>query len=162
MDERTTMSPALGDWLDAVARPSDARLVEVYAEHANHPRAMMMTSPEVGRLLAMLVQATGGTRVVEVGTFVGVTATWMAGSLAPGGLLETLHDELHAQRHVVASFDERPVPDLRRRRRRCGARRQPRVRLRNHSDAERRRALAFEHRAVGDERRELQRVRSGG
>ncbi len=84
------MTEALGAWLDVIARPTDPHLVEVYAEHANHPRSMMMTHPEVGRLLAMFVHATGGTRVLEIGTFVGVSTTWMAGSLAPGGLLETL------------------------------------------------------------------------
>ncbi len=50
----------------------------------------MMTHPELGRLLAALVAATGGRTVLEVGTFVGISAAWMAGSLAPDGHLDTL------------------------------------------------------------------------
>lgn len=84
------MSATLAAWLDDISRPTDAQLVELYETHKDHPLAQMMTHPDVGRLLAMLVQATGGTRVLEVGTFVGVSTTWMAGSLSPGGLLETL------------------------------------------------------------------------
>jgi O-methyltransferase len=88
--ERTAMTDALATWLDGVSRPTDPKLVELYETHRDHPLSVMMTHPDVGRLLATLVQVTGGTRVLEVGTFVGVSATWMAASLAPGGLLETL------------------------------------------------------------------------
>jgi O-methyltransferase len=88
--DRTEMSDTLAAWLDEISRPTDAQLVELYETHKDHPLSQMMTHPDVGRLLAMLVQATGGTRVLEIGTFVGVSATWMAGSVSPGGLLETL------------------------------------------------------------------------
>lgn len=95
--ERTPLTPALAAWLDGVTAPQPGPLAELYAEHAGHPLAVMMTHPDVGRLLGLLVHATGGTRVLEVGTFVGVSATWMALALAPGGLLETLEvDDAHA------------------------------------------------------------------
>ena len=50
----------------------------------------MMTHPDLGALLEALVRATGGWAVLEVGTFVGTSAAWMARALAPGGRIDTL------------------------------------------------------------------------
>lgn len=47
-------------------------------------------NPDTGALLRTLVAATGGKRVLEVGTNLGYGALWMAGALAPGGRLETI------------------------------------------------------------------------
>ena len=45
----------------------------------------------------MLVHATGGRSVLEVGTFVGISAAWMARGLEPAGHIDTLElDETHA------------------------------------------------------------------
>jgi predicted O-methyltransferase YrrM len=87
--ERLTVDDALGAYLDGLLLPG-APLSDLYAETADDEWAMMMTHPDLGRLLAVLVRASGGRRVLEVGTFVGTSAAWMAGSLAPGGTLDTL------------------------------------------------------------------------
>ena len=50
----------------------------------------MMTHPELGALLEVLVHATGGRSVLEVGTFVGISAAWMARGLEPAGHIDTL------------------------------------------------------------------------
>lgn len=44
----------------------------------------------VGRLLAILVRATGARRVVEIGTAIGYSALWMASALPPDGELVTI------------------------------------------------------------------------
>lgn len=88
--DRTPISDALSNWLDTVQAVSEPTLIEAYETHRDHPMSIMMTHPDVGRLLTTLVHATGGTRVLEIGTFVGISATWMVGALSPGGLLETL------------------------------------------------------------------------
>ncbi len=44
----------------------------------------------VGRLLAVLVRATGARRIVEIGTAIGYSALWMASALPPGGELVTI------------------------------------------------------------------------
>ncbi len=44
----------------------------------------------VGRLLGVLVRATGARRVVEVGTAIGYSALWMASALPPDGELVTI------------------------------------------------------------------------
>ncbi len=61
-----------------------------YRAHADHPTPEMMTHPELGRLLMVLTRATGGRRVLEIGTFVGISAAWIAEGLAGEGRLDTL------------------------------------------------------------------------
>jgi predicted O-methyltransferase YrrM len=54
-------------------------------------------SPSQGKLLALLVQAMGARRVLEIGTLGGYSTIWMARALAPGGRLLTLElDPAHA------------------------------------------------------------------
>jgi len=64
--------------------PSQAAL---RAETQKLPAARMQTAPDQGALLSILVASIGARRVVEVGTFTGASALWMAAALPPGGLL---------------------------------------------------------------------------
>ena len=94
---RTDLSAEAATFVDSLHAPPPA-IADAYARFADRPDATMMTHPDVGRLLATLVEATGGTRVVEIGTFVGISTLWMAGALAPGGHLDTLEvDPTHAE-----------------------------------------------------------------
>ena len=86
---RLEITDPIAAWLDRLNGPPEA-VAHILAEYADHPRAQMMTHPDVGRLLAALVRSTGGGRLLEIGTFVGVSAVWMAGALTPGGMLDTL------------------------------------------------------------------------
>jgi caffeoyl-CoA O-methyltransferase len=67
----------------------------------------MMVGDVVGRLLAILVAATGARRVLEVGTFTGYSALSMAEALPPDGRIVTLEvDPAHAAKareHIAAS-----------------------------------------------------------
>jgi caffeoyl-CoA O-methyltransferase len=54
-------------------------------------------SPDVGRLLTLLVRTTGGKRALELGTLAGYSAIWIARGLDEGGRLTTVElDEGHA------------------------------------------------------------------
>ena len=86
---RVSVDEGLEGYLDRLLAP-DPEMAGLLAENADDPWAQMMTHPDLGRLLSILVRATGGRRVLEVGTFVGVSATWMARALAPGGHLDTI------------------------------------------------------------------------
>ena len=105
-DRRLEITDVSAAWLDRLNTPPDA-VAAILREHADHPRAQMMTHPDVGRLLATLVRITGGRRALEIGTFVGVSAVWIAGALAPDGILDTLEidDETAdiAERNVARS-----------------------------------------------------------
>lgn len=95
---RTPLSPALAAWLDGVgAVPEPVRRLQ--REMAGADGEEMMTHPDLGALLAVLVRATGGHRVLEIGTFVGTSALWMAPSLADDGHIDCLEaDAGHADR----------------------------------------------------------------
>lgn len=49
--------------------------------------ASMNIEQDQGRFLAFLVRLTGATRIVEIGTFTGMSALFLAGALPPGGRL---------------------------------------------------------------------------
>jgi predicted O-methyltransferase YrrM len=92
---------AIDEGLDAYldAQPVPEPIAARYREMARDQSAAMMTHPDLGRLLATLVTASGGRAVLEIGTFVGISAAWMAGALAPGGRIDTLEaNPAHADR----------------------------------------------------------------
>ena len=87
--DRLPIDERLSAYLDGLARvPPD--LEGLYREMEGDELAMMMTHPDLGALLEALVRATGGRAVLEIGTFVGTSAAWMARALAPGGHIDTL------------------------------------------------------------------------
>jgi predicted O-methyltransferase YrrM len=72
----------------------------------------MLTGPVEGRLLELLVFATGARRVLEIGTYSGYSALSMAAGLADGGHIDTCEiDEQHAavaRRYIErAGFSDR-------------------------------------------------------
>jgi caffeoyl-CoA O-methyltransferase len=87
--EREPVTGALGAWLDDHIVPSGP-LAEMYEQLASHPQAEMMTHPDLGRFLRVLVAATRARRVLEIGTFVGTSAIWMAEALPDDGVLDAL------------------------------------------------------------------------
>ena len=61
-------------------------------------------SPSQGRLLMLLAQLAGASRILEIGTLGGYSSIWLARALAPGGRLITLeanpkHAEVAAQQY---------------------------------------------------------------
>ena len=87
--DRVDFDARLVAYLDDVT-PIPDHIAERYRAHADHPTPEMMTHPELGRLLMVLTRATGGGRVLEIGTFVGISAAWIAEGLAPEGRLDSL------------------------------------------------------------------------
>ena len=65
-----------------------------------------------GRLLAVLVRATGARRVLEVGTLAGISAIWMGRALPPGGRLVTLEVEPRHAEVARANLDEAGLRDV--------------------------------------------------
>lgn len=91
--DRLPIDAGLSAYLDGLAElPGD--LAGLYARMEDDPDARMMTHPDLGRLLEVLVRATGGRAVLEVGTFVGTSAAWMARGLAADGRIDTLEADV--------------------------------------------------------------------
>lgn len=87
--DRLTIDDALSAHLDSLTR-IPGELAGLYREMEDDEHAMMMTHPDLGSLLEVLVRATGGRSVLEIGTFVGTSAGWMARGLEPAGHIDTL------------------------------------------------------------------------
>jgi predicted O-methyltransferase YrrM len=88
-DERLAIDAAIGAHLDGLSRVPD-EIAALAHEMDGAPDERMMTHPDLGALLEVLVRSTGGRRVLEVGTFVGTSAAWMARGLTDGGRIATL------------------------------------------------------------------------
>lgn len=87
--DRVPIDDDLSAYLDGLARIPD-EIAALHHEMDGDPDEMMMTHPDLGALLEVLVRASGGRRVLEVGTFVGTSAAWMARGLAAEGVVNTL------------------------------------------------------------------------
>jgi caffeoyl-CoA O-methyltransferase len=85
--------------------PELAQLAE--ETRATLPTPEMLTGTIEGRLLELLVFATGATRVLELGTYSGYSALSMAAALPPGGTVVTCELDpdraSFARRHIAAS-----------------------------------------------------------
>ena len=80
----------IDDYLDDCFVPGDDALDTALAssEAAGLPR--INVAPNQGKLLMLLAQAIGASRILEIGTLGGYSTIWLARGLAPGGKLITL------------------------------------------------------------------------
>ncbi len=84
------MTDELYDYVSAHANPNIDPVSEQLAATTNERFNLlsgMNIGQDQGRFLKMLVALTGAHTVVEVGTFTGMSALWMAQGLVPGGRL---------------------------------------------------------------------------
>ena len=81
---------ATQDYLRDVFGREDPLLAELRAEAARAGLPPIAVSPDVGRLLQLLVRTTAARAVLELGTLGGYSAIWVGRALAPGGRLVTV------------------------------------------------------------------------
>jgi caffeoyl-CoA O-methyltransferase len=99
---------AIEAYAEAHTTAPDAALAALAEEtRATMSAPQMLTGTTEGRLLELLVFASGARRVLELGTFTGYSALSMAAALPPGGRIDTCdvepkHIEV-AQRAIDAS-----------------------------------------------------------
>lgn len=77
----------LFDYIRGVSLRQPAILARLREETQRFPRASMLLTPEQGQFLGLLVELMGARRVIEVGTFTGYSALWMALALPEHGRL---------------------------------------------------------------------------
>jgi predicted O-methyltransferase YrrM len=68
-------------------------------------------NPDAGNLLRVLTAASGGRRVLEVGTNLGYGALWMAAGMAPDGRLDTIELDPEMVRRARENFQEAGLGD---------------------------------------------------
>ena len=88
--ETLGLSDTLTAYLRTVGTREDPDLAKLREETARHPRAQMQISPEQGQLLALLAELIGARRTLEVGTFTGYSAMWVAKAMGPSGRVVAL------------------------------------------------------------------------
>lgn len=88
--ETIGLSDKLMAYVREVGAREDQDLARLREETASHPRAQMQISLEQGQFLALLVELIGARRALEVGTFTGYSAMWVAKAMGPEGRLVAL------------------------------------------------------------------------
>lgn len=81
----TPMTDRLYDYVLSVSLREPAALEAIRADTAKLPDGEWQIAPEQGPLLALLVQLMGAKQCLEVGTFTGYSAAWVAGVLPADG-----------------------------------------------------------------------------
>jgi caffeoyl-CoA O-methyltransferase len=91
MPPLTFVSPALETYATDHSEPEPPHLASLAARTRDElgGRSGMMVGPLEGALLAQLVALTGAVNVLEIGTFTGYSALWMASALPDGGRIVT-------------------------------------------------------------------------
>ena len=84
------LPPELQDYAHRHGVREPAAVAELRVASDAHPDANFRTAPEQTQFLALLVELIGARRVLEVGTFTGYSALWMALALPPDGRVVTL------------------------------------------------------------------------
>jgi predicted O-methyltransferase YrrM len=93
-----TPSTTVASYIRDLFLPPDPQLEAALARAAAAGLRSIQVPPELGRLLTILVQATGARRVLEIGTLGGYSAIHLARALPPDGRLISLEiDDRHAQ-----------------------------------------------------------------
>jgi predicted O-methyltransferase YrrM len=94
---------AVDEWLADVLLPADAP----------EPTGGAAVSPLQGRLLELLARIAGARRILELGTFEGYSALWLARALPPGGELVTIEADPERAATARANLTGVPGVDLR-------------------------------------------------
>ena len=110
------MSPIVDEkveqYAEALTTPPTDLLARLQEEtYATTSTPLMLTGPVEGRLLELLVHASGARRVLEIGTFTGYSALSMAAALPEDGHIDTC--EIEAKHVEIARryFAESPDGD---------------------------------------------------
>ncbi|MEM1254622.1 MAG: class I SAM-dependent methyltransferase [Cyanobacteria bacterium P01_H01_bin.21] len=79
----------LYDYLLSVSLREPEILTQLRQETAQLPASNMQISPDQGQFMALLVKLMGAKKILEIGTFTGYSALWMALALPADGTLIT-------------------------------------------------------------------------
>jgi len=85
--KQTRIERRLDDYILKTGLREHPAQTALRAATAKHPRGMMQIAPTQGALMALLVQAIGARRCIEIGVFTGYSALSVALALPPDGRL---------------------------------------------------------------------------
>ncbi len=97
------MDKKLYEYMLSVSLKESGSLRRLREETSLDPMAVLQITPDQGQLLALMVKLLGAKRVLEIGTYTGYSAMWMAEALPAGGQVVTCDISVEwtdiAQRH---------------------------------------------------------------
>lgn len=108
---RADKTPSSLRYIKETFATEDALLRDIRAAANARGREGMMVGPEEGAMLAWLVKARRVGTIVEVGTFLGYSALWMARALPQGGRLHAIEKDVEVARQTQEFFDQSDVAD---------------------------------------------------
>jgi predicted O-methyltransferase YrrM len=100
---------AVEQYLSGLNRQVDIVLAEMARE--GKELALPLVDAEVGALLHVLARAANARRILEIGTAIGYSGTWLARALAPGGMLLTMEMDPGRASVARANFERAGVAD---------------------------------------------------
>jgi predicted O-methyltransferase YrrM len=100
---------AIESYLSGLNRQVDAVLADIARE--GQEQDLPLVDAEVGALLHVLARAVGARRVLEIGTAIGYSGTWLARALPAGGMLLTMEMDAARARVARANFERAGVAD---------------------------------------------------
>jgi len=104
--------PGLEEYAEAHTTPEPGHLARIARETIEaSPNAQMMIGPMQGRFMAFLVAAMRARNILEIGTFTGYSAIFMAEAMPPGGRLVTLDFDAKHVAMARANIAASPVAD---------------------------------------------------
>ena len=83
----TPITAEVADYLRQVSVREPDVLRRLREETEDHPQAHLQISPEQGQFLQLMARLVGTRKALEIGVFMGYSATWVALALPPGGKL---------------------------------------------------------------------------
>jgi predicted O-methyltransferase YrrM len=100
---------AIERYIAGLNRGHDSVLDEIARDGA--ARGLPLVDAEVGALLAVLVAATGASRVLEIGTAIGYSGIWLARGLPAGGMLLTIEQNRERAAEAKVNFARAGLAD---------------------------------------------------
>ncbi|MEM9449672.1 MAG: class I SAM-dependent methyltransferase [Cyanobacteria bacterium P01_E01_bin.6] len=93
----SNLSSPLYDYLLSVSLRESETLAQLRQDSAQLSSSGMQIAPDQGQFMALLIQLMGAKKVLEIGTFTGYSALWMASVLPADGTLITCDIEEKCQ-----------------------------------------------------------------
>ena len=97
---------------DHASTPSEALAWVEKQTHVRTNHARMLSGAVQGQIMRMLVQLSGASRILELGTFTGYSAICLASAMPEGGHLDTLEINDELEDLILEGFDRAGLADM--------------------------------------------------
>ena len=97
---------------DHASCPNEALEWVVKQHHVRTNHARMLSGAVQGQIMRMLVQTSGASRILELGTFTGYSAICLASAMPDGGHLDTLELNDELEDLILEGFERAGLADV--------------------------------------------------